>query len=125
MKKIENLANSDIVGIYFSAHWCPPCRMFTPELAKVYNDCKAQGKKFEVIFISADKDNNAYAEYFKEQPWLALPYKERDLMEAVQQAYDITGYPTLVLLDSTGKVLDKNGRSKVQGGAEAFPWGLI
>lgn len=24
------------VGLYFSAHWCPPCKGFTPELAKWY-----------------------------------------------------------------------------------------
>ncbi len=28
--------NNDIIGIYFSAHWCPPCRGFTPILAKFY-----------------------------------------------------------------------------------------
>ena len=25
-----------IIGIYFSAHWCPPCRRFTPVLARIY-----------------------------------------------------------------------------------------
>ena len=25
------------VGIYFSAHWCPPCRGFTPVLTEFFN----------------------------------------------------------------------------------------
>ncbi len=24
------LASKKVIGIYFSAHWCPPCRGFTP-----------------------------------------------------------------------------------------------
>merc|ERR1712188_352813 len=33
--KYAELAGKTI-AIYFSAHWCPPCRGFTPELAKVF-----------------------------------------------------------------------------------------
>jgi nucleoredoxin len=43
------------VGVYFSAHWCPPCRRFTPKLASTYNFLQATGKPFEVIFVSADR----------------------------------------------------------------------
>jgi nucleoredoxin len=25
-----------LLAIYFSAHWCPPCRSFTPILSKFY-----------------------------------------------------------------------------------------
>ena len=32
----EELLKDKVVGIYFSAHWCPPCRSFTPELIKTY-----------------------------------------------------------------------------------------
>ena len=35
------LAGKGNVGIYFSAHWCPPCRGFTPKLAESYLEMKA------------------------------------------------------------------------------------
>ena len=30
------LQEVDIICFYFSAHWCPPCRQFTPVLADFY-----------------------------------------------------------------------------------------
>ena len=36
-KKVSVDALADKTGgIYFSAHWCPPCRTFTPELVKFH-----------------------------------------------------------------------------------------
>lgn len=58
--------NGKVVGLYFSAHWCPPCRAFTPQLAKKYKEIQASGKAFEIIFISSDSDEHAAAEYFSE-----------------------------------------------------------
>jgi len=33
------------VMIYFSAHWCPPCRKFTPKLIKFYKNMKKDKEK--------------------------------------------------------------------------------
>ncbi len=30
------------VAFYFSAHWCPPCRSFTPQLVQTYNHLRSQ-----------------------------------------------------------------------------------
>jgi nucleoredoxin len=31
------LANKKVILFYFSAHWCPPCRAFTPVLKDFYD----------------------------------------------------------------------------------------
>ena len=28
----DSVKGNDLVGFYFSAHWCGPCRAFTPKL---------------------------------------------------------------------------------------------
>ena len=32
----EALKGKQAVALYFSAHWCPPCRGFTPQLVETY-----------------------------------------------------------------------------------------
>lgn len=34
--------------LYFSAHWCPPCKTFTPKLSKAYQALKKSRDDFEV-----------------------------------------------------------------------------
>ena len=46
----ELLDNCEVIALYFSAHWCPPCKAFTPVLAEFYNQANANGKKIEIIF---------------------------------------------------------------------------
>lgn len=76
---INSLCGKDrVLGIYFSADWCPPCKGFTPKLVefyKTYGD-KGSNVKFEVVFVSWDKDETAYKEHFETMPWLALPWGE-------------------------------------------------
>ena len=67
-----------VVGIYFSAHWCPPCRGFTPVLSEFYKANHAK-KNFEIIFVSSDQSADQFEEYYKEMPWLALNFNERAL----------------------------------------------
>ncbi len=79
----EDVATNQLgeyVGLYFSAHWCPPCRGFTPKLVEFYNGFKQSdtGKTFDVVFVSSDRDENSFQEYFREMPWLALPFSDRD-----------------------------------------------
>ena len=69
-----------VLGLYFSAHWCPPCRSFTPKLAEWYSRLTTGPlkDKFEIVFVSSDKDEDSFDSYFDEMPWLALPFHERE-----------------------------------------------
>ena len=75
----DSLNGKDVVGLYFSAHWCPPCRGFTPKLADAYKEMIGLGKSFEIVFLSSDKSEDAFKEYYNEMPWLSLPFTKRDL----------------------------------------------
>ena len=41
---LDHLTSKDIVGIYFSAHWCAICRGFTPDSVDFYKKCQNEGK---------------------------------------------------------------------------------
>eukprot|EP00919_Chromeraceae_sp_WS-2016_P016945 GHVR01040470.1.p1 GENE.GHVR01040470.1~~GHVR01040470.1.p1 ORF type:complete len:148 (+),score=19.43 GHVR01040470.1:153-596(+) len=116
-----------VVGIYFSAHWCPPCRGFTPTLAEWYTNFKAseKGAQLEIIFVSSDHTDEDFKKYLEEMPWLALPYADRDTKDKLSKKFGIKGIPTLVLLDGvTGELITKGGRDKVTSDPEGkdFPW---
>jgi len=104
--------NSKILGIYFSAHWCPPCRSFTPVLGDKYNDLLSQSKPFDIIFVSSDRDEKSCSEYFSQMPWKCLRYTERETKVLLSELFEVEGIPTLVLIDTeTGKILSTDGRS--------------
>ena len=119
---LKQLQSADVVGLYFSAHWCGPCRGFTPRLAKLYNECKEKNKNFEIVFVSSDRSEDEFKEYFEEMPWCALSFKERTLKNNLSELYEVQGIPTLVLLTGNGELISKDGRSAIGGGVDAFPW---
>lgn len=115
--------DGQVLGLYFSAHWCPPCKAFTPDLAEWYNtDLKAKG--FEIVFVSSDKTQDAFNEYFKEQPWLALDYAQREEKEQLSKCFGVEGIPTFVIIDADGSVISKDGRTAVSKDPTGvnFPW---
>ena len=111
------------VALYFSAHWCPPCRGFTPKFSEWYTkDLKKKG--LEVVFVSSDKGEKEFNSYYGEQPWLALPYEDRERKAALSKQFKVQGIPTLVILDKDGSVITTKGRGAVSEDptGEKFPW---
>lgn len=105
----DALGGKEFVLLYASAHWCPPCRQFTPRLAEWYGTNR---REVEVVFLSCDRDANGFRSYFAAHPWTAVDYNDaaRDkLMRAVR----VEGIPRLVVLSgSTGRVIEENAVGK-------------
>jgi nucleoredoxin len=113
----QALAGRRVVGLYFSAHWCGPCRGFTPKLAQFYAS-GAAAAGLEIVFVSRDRDPGQFAEYWKEMPWPCLPFENREASQALLRRYPIQGIPSLVILDgATGAEITRDGRSDVESGA--------
>ena len=109
-----------VLGIYFSAHWCGPCRQFTPILADKYRSIIKSGHQFDIVFVSSDRSQSDADIYFKDMPWKALPFVDRARKDALSAKFGVQGIPTLVLLDQHGNVITLDGRSALM--SKPFPF---
>ena len=99
----ETLQNKHI-GVYFSAQWCSPCRIFTPKLTKTYEELKTKGQEFEVVFVSSDGDESSFNEYYGKMPWCALPFADTERGHMLREKFDVRGIPALVIVNDKGEV---------------------
>jgi len=98
-----------LIAFYFSAHWCGPCRAFTPELVAYYNRVASQHPEFEIVFVSSDKSADAMETYIHEanMPWPAIEFQKIPSKSGIMK-YAGRGIPCLVLVDSTGKIISNS-----------------
>merc|ERR1712193_538089 len=99
------LENKDLVLYYFSAHWCPPCRQFTPMLADFYGEVD----NVEIVFVSSDRSPEDMLSYMKEShgDWLACQHNSA-VANQLKQKYGISGIPSLVVCKKDGTVVTKD-----------------
>ncbi|CAI5667213.1 unnamed protein product [Oreochromis niloticus] len=124
----EEALRNKVVGIYFSAGWCPPCRDFTPILCDFYTELVEERDppaQFEIVFVSSDKSTDDMVEYYHDMhgDWLALPwtddYKKRLFVflsscSELKHRYKITAVPKLVIVKENGDVITDKGRKQIR-----------
>ncbi|KAG0713210.1 Nucleoredoxin [Chionoecetes opilio] len=111
-------------GLYFSAHWCPPCKAFTPQLVAAYEKMKKKQENFHMIFISSDRSEESWRTYHKSMPWPSLAWEEKEARKELAGSLEVKGIPTLVVLDPDNTVITAEGRSQFSDDPtlERFPW---
>ena len=102
-----------VIGLYFSASWCGPCRAFTPSLVKLRD---RKDDEFEVVFVSSDRSAEDQTEYMKDydMEWPAIPH-DSPLRGELAAKYGIQGIPSLIIVDDQGNLITKDGRSEMNG----------
>jgi peroxiredoxin len=88
------------VMIDFWATWCPPCRKGLPETEETYRKYGAQS--LAVMTIS-NEDVATIGAFVKKNHYTFPTY--RDPNDDASKAYNVTGIPTLVIIDATGKLV--------------------
>jgi thiol-disulfide isomerase/thioredoxin len=107
----SGLAERELILVYGSASWCPPCRAFTPKLVSFHRDhAVAQG--LEVLLLSSDETPDEAVAYLRDyrMPWLMVA--KGDSAEArLYRGYPSRGIPYLLVFDREGRLrIDGRGR---------------
>ena len=81
----------------------------------------------ELVFVSSDRDEEAFKEYYGEMPWLALPFADRAAKNALSKMMEVDGIPSLVVLgpkeDGKREVINGSARGEASiDNIAAFPW---
>ena len=60
------------------------------------------------VFVSSDREEADFAQYFGEQPWLALPFGGRKRKARLSKRFRVSGIPALVILAPDGTLIAAN-----------------
>lgn len=105
----KDISLSDYKGKYllidFWGSWCGPCRASHPHLLKLYEQYK--GGKFDIIGIAADRKDAIIKEAAEKDGllWAQINmYEKRDGQEAINKLYNISAFPTKILINPQGVI---------------------
>ncbi len=86
----------------FWATWCAPCRASMPAVEKVYKQYHDQG--LVVLAVNTGEDRETVEAFLKKTPFAYPAVLSGD--SGIMSAYQVTVFPTFVLIGSDGKIVD-------------------
>lgn len=120
----------EVVLFYFSAHWCPPCKQFTPMLANIHRTVSGEfgGKAdsrytatppqpLHVIFVSSDKSDAEMKAYMAESHgnWSYVSFGSSGVA-TLSQHFRVQGIPSVQVCSPNGTPVVSDARMEVMQG---------
>ncbi|GMS91280.1 hypothetical protein PENTCL1PPCAC_13455, partial [Pristionchus entomophagus] len=98
--------------LYFSAHWCPPCRTFTPLLKKFYEELKKENAPFEISLLTKGNTQNKENRVpnWRHTSEFRL---QSSLLQFLSDKFGVCGIPTLVVVKPNGDLVTDSGEEDV------------
>ena len=91
-----------VVMLNFWASWCEPCKEEMPSMQRLYK--QMQGKPFEIIAVSIDKEESKMKEFLTKFP-VTFPILRDPDEQIAKKHYAITGVPETFVIDSKGNII--------------------
>ena len=91
--------------LVFWGTWCPPCVAAMPDLQSLWQ--RYGGPKFQIVSLSVGDTAESVQRFRKElwsMPWLHVVL-EGDLEKRVLEHFEVTSYPTTILVDRDGTIV--------------------
>lgn len=104
MYSLSQWRGKKMVMVNFWASWCPPCRIETPDLVKLYEQYNG-----EVVFYGVNlttQDSIGKVQEFMREFGMNYPVL-LDTSGEVALAYNVQAIPTTYFIDKNGRIADK------------------
>lgn len=99
-----------VVVLDFWGSWCGPCRLELPHLQKAYDQYKSKGVAFTTVNVemapTAEEHRKTAAEFMKANQYTFPVALDPDGVAV--QAHGVNSYPTVYIIDRTGKIRFRN-----------------
>lgn len=101
----------EVIGLLFSADYCPSCHKFVPQLVEVYEHLRDY--KIEIVFVASDKTKEAFEKYLQHhRRWNHVEYDD-PIRSQLRQTYEIKTIPALLFFRRDGTLVERQGRNLV------------